>query len=51
MSDDRDDHESEHATERTTAPQSPYTNRAVAVGAAVAAVGVLVTFGIPLLLA
>ena len=44
MSDDRDDHESEHATERTTAPQSPYTSRAVAVG-------VLVTFGIPLLLA
>jgi hypothetical protein len=52
MSDDHDDsHDSEYATERTTAPQSDYTNREVAVGAVVAAVGIGITFGVPLLLA
>ncbi|MDZ7746084.1 MAG: hypothetical protein U5K28_06055 [Halobacteriales archaeon] len=50
MSDDHDSHESEYATERTTAPQSDYTNREVAAGAIVAAVGILITFGVPLLL-
>lgn len=43
--------ESEYATERQTAPQGPYTQRDVVVGAVVALVGVLVTFGVPLLLA
>lgn len=41
---------SEPTTERTTAPQSPYSTRDVAVGALIAVVGLLVTFGIPLLL-
>lgn len=44
-------HESEYATQRTTAPQSPYTTRDVAVGAVVALVGMAVVFGVPLLLA
>lgn len=43
--------EPEYATERQTAPQGPYTSRDVAVGFVVAAVGLAVTFGIPLLLA
>lgn len=54
MTEDHDDHEHhthDLATERTTAPQSAYTARDVAFGAAVAAVGLLVTFAIPLLLA
>lgn len=44
-------HDSEFATERETAPQSPYTTRDVGVGAAVALVGMLVVFAVPLLLA
>lgn len=36
---------------RTTAPQSPYTVREVAIGLLVLAVGVVVAFGLPLLLA
>jgi hypothetical protein len=36
--------------ERHTAPQSPYSGRDVGVGAVVALVGVLITFGVPLLL-
>jgi hypothetical protein len=47
---DHDDHEY-HDDGRTTAPQSEYTARDVAFGAAVAAIGLLVTFAIPLLLA
>lgn len=39
------------ATDRTTAPQSPYTARDVAVGALVAAVGVAFTVVVPFLLA
>ncbi|MFB6172507.1 MAG: hypothetical protein ABEJ23_08220 [Haloarculaceae archaeon] len=46
-----DDHGSEFATERQTAPQSPYTGRDVGVGFVVALVGIAITFGIPLLLA
>lgn len=38
------------ATERTTAPQSPYTGRDVAVGAVIALVGAALVFGVPLLL-
>lgn len=51
--DDREGIESgpgEPTTERTTAPQSDYTGRDVAVGALVALVGILVTFVVPLLL-
>lgn len=52
---DHDDHggdnDAPYATERTTAPQSDYTVRDVAVGAVVAAVGMAVVFGVPLLLA
>jgi len=36
---------------RTTAPQSPYGMREVGIGAAVTAVGLLVAFAIPFLLA
>lgn len=36
---------------RTTAPQSEYTSRDVAIGAVIALVGLLLTFGIPLALA
>lgn len=46
-----DDHHDEYATDRETAPQSPYTSRDVAVGFVVAAVGILVAFVVPLLLA
>lgn len=46
-----DGHDAPYATERTTAPQSDYTARDVAVGALVAAVGMVVVFGVPLLLA
>jgi hypothetical protein len=54
MAEDHDDHEHhphDPTGERSTAPQSDYTARDVAVGAAVAAVGLAVTFGGPLLLA
>lgn len=37
-------------TGRTTAPQSPYTNRDVAVGFVVALIGMALVFGVPLLL-
>jgi hypothetical protein len=36
--------------ERSTAPQSAYTGREVLIGAAIAVLGVAVTFGIPLAL-
>ena len=36
--------------ERTTAPQSDYTDRDVGLGALIALAGLLVTFGLPLLL-
>ncbi|WP_122090707.1 DUF7550 family protein [Halalkalicoccus subterraneus] len=36
--------------ERTTAPQSPYTTKQAGIGVAVLVVGLLVTFGIPVLL-
>lgn len=52
---DQDDHEhhpnDSTEDERTTAPQSDYTGREIAIGAVVALVGILVTFGIPFLLA
>lgn len=37
--------------ERTTAPQSSYTGRQVGLGVLVLAVGLLVTFAVPLVLA
>jgi hypothetical protein len=48
---DQDDgeFEPEYATERTTAPQSPYTMRDVGVGAAIALAGLVVAFGVPVL--
>ena len=48
-----DDHDHDHDGEtdgRTTAPQSDYTAGRVVLGAAVAAAGLTVTFGVPLLL-
>jgi hypothetical protein len=47
---DHDDH-GEEDEGRTTAPQSDYTGRQIAIGAVVAVIGLLVTFGIPFLLA
>jgi len=38
------------ATERKTAPQTPYSMRDVGVGAIVAAVGILLVFVVPYLL-
>jgi hypothetical protein len=38
------------AAERTTAPQSPYTMRQVGIGFAILLVGLLIAFGLPLLL-
>lgn len=49
MTDDHDPHGAEDG--RTTAPQSDYTARDVAVGAAIALLGMLVVFAVPLLLA
>jgi hypothetical protein len=40
----------DHEEGRSTAPQSAYTGRDVAVGWVVALVGLLVTFGIPIAL-
>ena len=53
MAADHDDHDHhpEDALGRWTAPQSEYTARDVAFGVLIVAVGLLVTFGIPLLLA
>ena len=48
MTDDHD-HDDE-ANVRTTAPQSDYTAGRVALGTVVAAAGLAVTFGVPLLL-
>ena len=48
---DHEDHEHnphEPTAARSTAPQSDYTGREVAVGAVVASVGLAVTFGVPL---
>lgn len=53
MSDDHADHEHhshESSEERTTAPQSDYTSRDVAIGFVVTLVGMAVVFGVPLLL-
>lgn len=47
---EKDDFESVYETGRDTAPQGPYTTRDVGVGFAVALVGLLLTFGVPLLL-
>ena len=45
---DHGDHPHESTAVRSTAPQSDYTGREVAVGAVVALVGLAVTFGVPL---
>jgi len=46
---DGDEHHAEEPpSERSTAPQSEYTGRDVAVGTVVAIVGLLVVFGVPL---
>lgn len=57
MAEDTDEHPEQertfpdgYVTKRDTSPMRDYTQREVLVGAAVALVGLLVTFGIPLLL-
>jgi len=46
-----DDHGPDDTDERTTAPMSEFTGREAGIGAAVALVGLLVAFGVPLVLA
>jgi hypothetical protein len=46
--DDHDHHPHGSAGSRSTAPQSEYTTRQTLVGAAIALVGLAVTFGVPL---
>lgn len=49
MSDEgHDDHPDGSASDRTTAPQSEYTGTQIATGSVIAAVGIAITFGIPL---
>ena len=50
MTDDHDHGHGGEADGRTTAPQSDYTAGRVALGTVVAAAGLAVTFGVPLLL-
>ena len=50
MADDHDHGHAEEPTGRTTAPQSEYTAREVGFGFAVALVGFLLVFGVPLAL-
>lgn len=45
-----DDHPSEYATERSTAPQSPYTRQDVIRGVVIAVAGLVIAFGVPLAL-
>lgn len=52
MAEDADDPgKSDYVTERTTAPQSPYTQRDVLVGSVIALAGLVLTVGVPLLFA
>ncbi|MFD1512378.1 DUF7550 family protein [Halomarina rubra] len=44
------DHPEPRPDHRQTAPQGPYTNRMVGIGMVVALVGILVVFGLPVLL-
>jgi hypothetical protein len=44
------DHPEPRPDHRQTAPQGPYTNRQVGVGALIALVGIVVVFVIPILL-
>jgi hypothetical protein len=46
--DDHDHHPHGAAGARSTAPQSEYTIKQILVGAAVALVGLAITFGVPL---
>ncbi len=45
---DHDHHPHERTAGRTTAPQSDYSLRDVAIGVVIAAVGIAVTFAIPI---
>ncbi|MFB6296651.1 MAG: hypothetical protein ABEH66_07430 [Halobacteriales archaeon] len=47
---DSEDEEAEAPWKRSTAPQSPYTGREIGLGIAVALVGFLIAFGLPLAL-
>ncbi len=54
MSDEEHDGHDHHphgsSSERTTAPQSEYTTRQIALGFVLAIVGLAITFGVPLAL-
>lgn len=44
-----DDHRTDEELERVTSPMQPYSTRAVGIGLVILAIGLLVTFAIPLL--
>lgn len=46
--DDHDHHPHGSTEARSTAPQSKYTTKQIAVGAVIALTGIAVTFGVPL---
>jgi hypothetical protein len=48
---DRQPEDEDEVWARETAPQSPYTGREIGLGIAVALVGLLIAFGLPLALA
>jgi len=48
--DDHDDHGHGSEPERVTSPMQPFTTGQVGIGAGVAAVGLLIAFGLPLVL-
>jgi hypothetical protein len=43
-------HATPHGSDRETAPQSPYTNREVGIGLAIALAGMVLVFLVPVLL-
>jgi hypothetical protein len=48
--DDHSEHSSEEGLERVTSPMQQFSSREVGIGTLILAVGLLVTFGIPLAL-
>lgn len=47
--DDHDEHGTDEGPERVTSPMQAYSTRAVGIGFVILAIGLLVTFAIPLL--
>ncbi len=51
MTDHGHDHGSDEEIERVTSPMQEFSSREVGIGLAVLAIGLLVTFGVPVVLA